>query len=354
MVDKESRASLASVSIPIVSVPGHPVWPQLSKQEELNIKARIKQLLEKINGVLVAHYYTDGKLQDLAEETGGCVADSLEMARFGTEHPASTLVVAGVKFMGETSKILNNEKRVLMPDLGATCSLDEGCPADQFSRFCDQYPDHTVVVYANTSAEVKARSDWVVTSGIALPIIRHLSQQGKKIIWAPDKHLGDYVQRQTGAEMIFWPGSCVVHEEFRSAALSRLRKLHPEAAVLVHPESPQSVIEQADVVGSTTALIQAVAGRPEQSFIVATDKGIFNKMKKLAPEKILMEAPTEGEGATCQSCARCPWMGMNSLQNLLETLEQGKNEIHVSRDLAERAKIPIQRMLDFAKRWQNS
>lgn len=354
MVEKESRASLASVSIPIVSVPGHPVWPQLSKQEELNIKARIKQLLEKINGVLVAHYYTDGKLQDLAEETGGCVADSLEMARFGTEHPASTLVVAGVKFMGETSKILNNEKRVLMPDLGATCSLDEGCPADQFSRFCDQYPDHTVVVYANTSAEVKARSDWVVTSGIALPIIRHLSQQGKKIIWAPDKHLGDYVQRQTGAEMIFWPGSCVVHEEFRSAALSRLRKLHPEAAVLVHPESPQSVIEQADVVGSTTALIQAVAGRPEQSFIVATDKGIFNKMKKLAPEKILMEAPTEGEGATCQSCARCPWMGMNSLQNLLETLEQGKNEIHVSRDLAERAKIPIQRMLDFAKRWQNS
>lgn len=354
MVDKESRASLASVSIPIVSVPGHPVWPQLSKQEELNIKARIKQLLEKINGVLVAHYYTDGKLQDLAEETGGCVADSLEMARFGTENPASTLVVAGVKFMGETSKILNNEKRVMMPDLGATCSLDEGCPADQFSRFCDQYPDHTVVVYANTSAEVKARSDWVVTSGIALPIIRHLSQQGKKIIWAPDKHLGDYVQRQTGAEMIFWPGSCVVHEEFRSAALSRLRKLHPEAAVLVHPESPQSVIDQADVVGSTTALIQAVAGRPEQSFIVATDKGIFNKMKKLAPEKILMEAPTEGEGATCQSCARCPWMGMNSLQNLLETLEQGKNEIHVSRDLAERAKIPIQRMLDFAKRWQNS
>ena len=353
MVDKESRASLASVSIPTFSVPGHPQWPQLSEQEELHIKAEIKQQLEKIDGVLVAHYYTDGKLQDLAEETGGCVADSLEMARFGTEHPATTLVVAGVKFMGETSKILNNEKRVLMPDLGATCSLDEGCPADEFSRFCDQYPDHTVVVYANTSAEVKARSDWVVTSGIALPIIRHLSQQGQKIIWGPDKHLGDYVQRQTGADMIFWPGSCVVHEEFRSAALSRLRKLHPEAAVLVHPESPQSVIEQADVVGSTTALIKAVAGRAEQSFIVATDKGIFNKMKKLAPGKILMEAPTEGEGATCQSCARCPWMGMNSLQNLLETLEEGKNEIHVSKDLAERARIPIQRMLDFAKRWEN-
>jgi len=353
MTSDGSRATLAPVSIPTVSVPGHPVWPQLSNEEERHLKEKIKDLLIQVNGVLVAHYYTDGRLQDLADETGGCVADSLEMARFGTEHPASTLVVAGVKFMGETSKILNNEKRVLMPDLAATCSLDEGCPADQFSRFCDQYPDHTVVVYANTSAEVKARSDWVVTSGIALPIIKHLASQGKKIIWGPDKHLGNYVQRETGAEMIFWPGSCVVHEEFRSVALSRFRKLHPEAAVLVHPESPQSVIEQADVVGSTTALINAVVSRDEHSFIIATDKGIFNKMRKLAPEKTLLEAPTEGEGATCQSCARCPWMGMNSLQNLLTTLQEGTNEIHVSRELAKRARIPIQRMLDFASQMKN-
>jgi len=347
-----SRASLAPISIPPVRVPDHPDWPELPEQEENHLKQKIKDLLVKLNGVLVAHYYTDGKLQDLAEETDGCVADSLEMARFGNEHPAWTLVVAGVKFMGETAKILNNEKRVLMPDLGATCSLDEGCPADEFSRFCDDYPDHAVVVYANTSAEVKARSDWVVTSGIALPIIKHLSERGKKIIWAPDKHLGNYVQRETGAEMIFWPGSCIVHEEFRSTALDRLRKLHPDAAVLVHPESPQPVIEQADVVGSTTALIEAVASRNEKSFIIATDKGIFNKMRKLAPEKDLMEAPTEGEGATCQSCARCPWMGMNSLQNLLVTLEEGKNQIHVSKELADKARIPIQRMLDFAKRMQ--
>ena len=353
MKSNGSRASLAPVSIPTVSVPGHPVWPTLSAEEERDLKDKIKGLLKKMNGVLVAHYYTDGKLQDLAEETGGCVADSLEMARFGTEHPASTLVVAGVKFMGETAKILNNEKRVLMPDLGATCSLDEGCPPEEFSRFCDQYPDHTVVVYANTSAEVKARSDWMVTSGIALPIVRHLSSLGEKIVWAPDKHLGSYVQRETGAEMIFWPGSCIVHEEFRSVALSRLRKLHPEAAVLVHPESPSTVIEQADVVGSTTALINAVVNREEKTFIVATDKGIFNKMKKLAPKKTLMEAPTEGEGATCQSCARCPWMGMNSLQNLLVTLQQGDNEIHVSEELARRARIPIQRMLDFAKQLQS-
>jgi len=350
MSNADTKNRLAAVTKPLFVIPSHTIWPELSSKEEEQLNKRIAELLEEQNAVLLAHYYTDSRLQDLAEATGGCVADSLEMARFGSEHSAATLVVAGVRFMGETSKILNNEKRVLMPDLGATCSLDEGCPAEQFSEFCDRYPDHTVVVYANTSAEVKARSDWVVTSGIALPIIKHLSENNKKIIWGPDKHLGSYVQRETGAEMIFWPGSCIVHEEFRSIALERVRKLYPDAAVLVHPESPEAVISQADVVGSTTALIEAVASLPNDSFIVATDKGIFNKMKKVAPNKTLIEAPTEGEGATCQSCARCPWMGMNSLQNLLEVLENGKNEVFVEADLAERAKIPIQRMLDFAQK----
>lgn len=345
--------NLAPVIIPPYSTPSHPVWKEISPEDEKTIKETIKVLLKKRNAVLVAHYYTDEKLQNLAEETGGCVADSLEMARFGNLHPAGTLVVAGVKFMGETAKILNNEKRVLMPDLNATCSLDEGCPAGQFSQFCDRYPDRTVVVYANTSAEVKARSDWVVTSGIALPIIKHLAACGKKIIWGPDKHLGRYVQQETGADMILWPGSCVVHEEFRSVALERVRKLHPDAAVLVHPESPEAVIEQADLVGSTTALINGVASLPNHTFIIATDKGIFNKMKQVAPTKTLIEAPTEGEGATCQSCARCPWMGMNSLQNLQEVLESGTNEILVDPDLARRAAIPIRRMLDFAAALKN-
>jgi quinolinate synthase len=344
----ESKHIIPPPVIPQVKIPSHPQWPSLSDRETSLLKERIKRLLHEQNAVLVAHYYTDGALQDLAEETGGCVADSLEMARFGTEHSARTLVVAGVRFMGETSKILNPEKRVLMPDLGATCSLDEGCPYELFSAFCDRHPDHTVVVYANTSAQVKARSDWVVTSGIALPIVKHLFEKGEKILWAPDKHLGGYVQKLTGAEMIFWPGSCVVHEEFRSVALERLRKLHPEAAILVHPESPEAVIDQADVVGSTTALINAVTALPNKEFIVATDVGIFNKMRQLAPDKIFLEAPTVGEGATCQSCANCPWMGMNSLQNLAELLETGKNEIHVTRELAAKARIPIQRMLDFA------
>ncbi len=344
------RAQQAAVIIPTVHVPLQPKWPELSPEEQEELKKRIKKLLKEQDAVLVAHYYTTGDLQDLAEETGGCVADSLEMARFASEHPARTLVVAGVRFMGETSKILNIEKRVLMPDLNATCSLDEGCPAEQFSTFCDQHPEHTVVVYANTSARVKARSDWVVTSGIALPIIRHLAQAGEKILWAPDRHLGTYVQKLTGAEMIFWPGSCVVHEEFKSVALARMRRLHPDAAILVHPEAPESVVALADVVGSTTALIKAVTTLPNREFIVATDAGILHKMKKVAPEKILIPAPTAGEGATCQSCAMCPWMGMNSLQNLAETLENGRNEILVSKDLAEKARVPIRRMLDFAKR----
>ncbi|MES9968736.1 MAG: quinolinate synthase NadA [Candidatus Thiodiazotropha sp.] len=339
---------LESLKLPKIVVPEHPQWPSLSEQEKQAIKARIRRKLEQQNAVLVAHYYTDADLQALAEESGGCVADSLEMARFGAAQSAQTLVVCGVRFMGETSKILNPEKRVIMPDLGATCSLDEGCPADQFTAFCDANPDHTVVVYANTSAEVKARSDWVVTSGIALPIVQHLAAEGKKILWGPDRHLGSYVQRLTGVEMLMWPGSCVVHEEFKAVALERIRRLHPEAAVLVHPESPENVIQQADVIGSTTALIKAVAEMDNKEFIVATDGGIFYKMQQMAPEKVLIEAPTAGEGATCVSCAHCPWMGMNSLQNLEQVLDSGENEIHIDEAVRSRAVIPIQRMLDFA------
>jgi quinolinate synthase len=332
-----------------IEVPPHPHWPALSEAERVALKERIKAMLKKRDAVLVAHYYTSADLQELAEETGGCVADSLEMARFGSEQDAATLVVCGVRFMGETAKILNPEKQVLMPDLNATCSLDEGCPAGPFSRFCDQHPDRTVVVYANTSVEVKARSDWVVTSGIALPIVEHLAARGEKILWAPDKHLGHYVQGVTGADMLFWQGSCVVHEEFKSVALERIRRLHPGAAVLVHPESPSAIIAQADVVGSTTALINAVVSLPNEEFIVATDGGIFHKMQQLAPGKRLIEAPTAGEGATCQSCAHCPWMAMNSLQNLAEVLETGRNQIHIEEAIRQRALVSIQRMMTFAR-----
>ncbi|MCC7412429.1 MAG: quinolinate synthase NadA [Gammaproteobacteria bacterium] len=329
-----------SVTVPVAAAP--------AAVDEGALRERVRTLLAARDAVLVAHYYTDAALQSLAEETGGCVSDSLEMARFGHDHPATTLVVAGVRFMGETAKILNPEKRVLMPTLEATCSLDLGCPAERFSAFCDAHPDRTVVVYANTSAAVKARAHWVATSGIALDLVRHLAARGEKILWAPDRYLGDYVRHQTGADMLLWDGACIVHEEFKGLELEELRARHPEARVLVHPESPAAVIAQADVVGSTTALIEAVRTLAAPRFIVATDRGIFYRMRQVAPDKELIEAPTAGRSATCTSCAHCPWMAMNSLQNLAATLEHGGPEIHIDEATRARAFEPIKRLLDFA------
>jgi quinolinate synthase len=324
--------------------------PEPAGAERAALETRIRELLTAQDAVLVAHYYVDDALQALAESSGGYVSDSLDMARFGHEHPASTLIVAGVRFMGETAKILNPEKRVLMPELEATCSLDLGCPADRFSAFCDQHPDRTVVVYANTSAAVKARADWMVTSSCAADIIGHLHRQGQKILWAPDKHLGAYIREQTGADMLLWDGACIVHEEFKGTELEALRREHPNAKVLAHPESPASVIAQADVVGSTSRMVQAVRDMDAEEFIVATDRGIFHKMRQLAPGKRLIEAPTAGKSATCRSCAHCPWMAMNSLTALLHALETGAGEIHVDPAVGERARLPIERMLDFTRR----
>ena len=323
------------------------VIEELDEIERINLKEKIKKQLVRQNAVIVSHYYTDADLQLLADETGGCVSDSLDMARFGHESKAKTLIVCGVKFMGETAKILNPEKRILMPDLNANCSLDIGCPIDEFSKFCDEHPEHIVVVYANTSAEVKARADWMVTSGSAVDVIKHLTSNNKKIIWAPDKYLGDYVQKESGADMLIWQGSCIVHEEFKGKELKSLREKNPKAKVLVHPESPSSVIAQADMVGSTTSIINAVTEMDAKKFIVATDKGIFHKMKEAAKNKILIEAPTAGKGATCISCAHCPWMAMNSLKKLLYVLETGENEIFVGKDIINNAKGSIEKLLKF-------
>ncbi len=320
---------------------------ELDDQRIAELQARIKQQLIEKNAVLIAHYYTDPLIQALAEETGGVVSDSLEMARFGKTHSAQTLVVAGVKFMGETAKILTPEKRVLMPTLEATCSLDVGCPADEFSAFCDQHPDRTVVVYANTSAAVKARADWVVTSSIALEVVEYLDSMGEKILWAPDKYLGGYVQKQTGADMLLWDGSCIVHEEFKAKGINELKAVHPDAAVLVHPESPQAVIDIADAVGSTSQLITAATKLPHSKMIVATDQGIFFKMQQAVPDKQLLVAPTGGSGATCRSCANCPWMGMNGLENLLAALEKGSNEVFVDAEIGAQAMTSLGRMLQF-------
>lgn len=338
-----------SIQIPKFDVPRTQPPPKLSEAEKSDYRAKIKKLLKEQDAVLIAHFYVDADIQALAEESGGFVGDSLAMAQFGRDHPAKTLVVSGVKFMGETAKILSPEKRILMPTLKAECSLDLSCPADLFETFCKENSDRTVVVYANTSAAVKALSDWVVTSTNAIDIIRHLDGEGKKILWAPDRYLGDYIQKQTGADMLLWQGSCIVHEEFKAQGIKDLKKLYPNAAVLVHPESPPAVIALADVVGSTSRLIKATKDIKNKELIIATDRGIFYKMQQFAPDKILIEAPTAGHGATCKSCGHCPWMAMNSLINLEQTLHNNENEIHVDPETAKRALIPLERMVEFAR-----
>ncbi|QMV14108.1 quinolinate synthase NadA [Vibrio spartinae] len=323
----------------------------LSKEQKDFYIGEIKRLLIEKDAVLIAHYYTDPEIQALAEATGGFVGDSLEMAKFGNRHPAKTLLICGVRFMGESAKILTPEKRILMPTLEAECSLDLGCPVDEFSAFCDAHPEHTVVVYANTSAAVKARADWVVTSSIALEVVEHLDSEDQKIIWGPDRHLGGYIANQTGADMLLWHGECIVHDEFSADALKKMKALYPEAAVLVHPESPASVVELADAVGSTSQLIKAAKALPHPQMIVATDKGIFFKMQQLVPEKELIEAPTAGAGATCRSCAHCPWMAMNGLQAIEKALRDGgdEHEIFVDESIRVQSLIPLNRMLDFAE-----
>ena len=322
-----------------------PVEPAPMERQALMERART--LLKEKNAVMVSHYYVHPDLQDLAEATGGIVSDSLEMARFGRDHVAQTLVVSGVRFMGETAKILSPEKRVLMPDLDATCSLDLGCPIAEFNAFCDAHPDRTVVVYANTSAAVKARADWLVTSSCALDIVRALKDQGQKILWAPDRHLGSYIQRETGADMVLWNGACIVHDEFKAFELDALKKEHPQAKVLVHPESPADVIALADAVGSTSGILTAARTLDAREFIVATDNGMLHKLRTLNPDKVFIEAPTSGNSATCKSCAHCPWMAMNGLAGLVHVLETGANEVQVDPALGQLARRPIDRMLAF-------
>ena len=330
-----------------------PLVPSLAlpEDERRQLKQQIRAQLKALGAVLVAHYYVDGDIQELAEETGGCVADSLEMARFGRDHSAQTLIVSGVRFMGETAKILSPEKQVFMPTLQAECSLDLGCPPEAFAQFIKQHADRTVVVYANTSARVKALADWVVTSSCALEIVSALDRGGEKILWAPDQHLGRYIQNQTKADMLLWSGACVVHEEFKTQALEDMRRVYPDAGVLVHPESPAGVIDLADAVGSTSAIIKAASELPNKEFIVATDRGIFHKLRQLNPDKVFIEAPTAGDGATCRSCAHCPWMAMNELRCLNRLLDdaiyRAENEIHIDAAIAERARLPLDRMLAF-------
>lgn len=327
-----------------------PVRRTGEQPDSAKLAAEIKKLLKEKNAALIAHYYTDPHIQKLAEESGGFIGDSLEMARFGAESPAQTLVVAGVRFMGETAKILCPQKTVLMPDLKAECSLDLGCEPAEFKKFIDANPGRTVVVYANTSAEVKAMADWVVTSSIAVDLIKHLTARGEKIIWAPDRYLGDYITRQSGGDVLLWDACCVVHAEFDAARISELQERYPEAEVLVHPESKADVIALADVVGSTSQLLKAAKQSSAKKFIVATETGIFYKMQQACPDKKFIAAGTEPYGGKVDCEANCPWMKMNGLENLLEALKTGKNEIKLAADVIKKALVPLTRMLEFRKK----
>ena len=303
--------------------------------------------LKKNKASVVSHYYVDPLIQEITEKTGGFVGDSLEMAKFGSRCESENLIVCGVKFMAETAKILSPEKSIFVPTLESTCSLDLGCPADELKELKNKHPERELVVYANTSAEVKAMSDWVVTSSIAKEIIEDLHFEGKKILWAPDKYLGSYLQKETGADMILWDSACVVHEEFKSNGIKDLKALHPDAGVLVHPESPPEVIEMADAVGSTSHLIKASKELDFDKFIVATDKSIFYKMSQFSPNKEFFEAPTGGVGSSCKSCAHCPWMGLNSLYNLDKCVLELNNEIQLDESLIKSAKEPLDKMIQF-------
>lgn len=340
-------------SLPPVSqfdVPMHRSNEVFDAVSQAALIEKIKKSLVKQDAVLIAHYYTSPEIQALADQTGGHVSDSLDMAKFGYEHSAKTLLVAGVRFMGETAKILNPEKRVIMPTLEATCSLDLGCPQESFYEFCDQHPDYVVVVYANTSAAIKARADWMVTSGTAVDVVTHLKNKNKKVLWAPDRYLGQYVQEKTQADMLIWNGSCVVHEEFKYQELKILKQKEPNAEIIAHPESPQSIVKLANFIGSTSALINRVKNSKAKKFLVATDKGIFYKMQQSAPDKILIAAPTAGKSATCKSCGHCPWMAMNDLKNIYTTLQQKSNEIVLFEDVMRKARVPIKRLLDFSQK----
>jgi len=331
------------------------LWPEknsyiFSEQDKDFYRAEIKKLLIKNKAVLIAHYYVDAEIQKLAEETGGMIGDSLQMAKFGAESSADILLVAGVRFMGETAKILSPNKKIIMPTLKAECSLDLSCPPDLFKDFIKNNPNRTVVVYVNTSAEVKALADWCVTSSNALKIVNYLAERGEKIIFGPDKYLGSYIQKETQADMLLWQGSCVVHEEFKAESLKKLKLEYPGAGVLVHPESPAEVLELADCVGSTARLLQASKDLPHEIFIVATEAGIFYKMQQLSPHKKFISAPTGGVGATCRSCAHCPWMAQNHLKNMYEALllnDLSDHEIFVEPAVAQKALISLTRMVEF-------
>jgi quinolinate synthase len=310
-------------------------------EQGIDLKAEILRLKKQRNAVIMAHYYQREEIQQLADYIG----DSLALAQLAAKTDAPVIILCGVHFMGETAKILCPDKTVIVPDLSAGCSLADSCPADEFAKFVNEHPDHTVISYVNTSAAVKAVTDVVVTSSNAKEIVGSLPKD-EKIIFGPDRNLGNYINSITGREMLLWDGACHVHEKFSAAKLADLKREHPGAKVLVHPECPKPVRIMADKVGSTQALLNYAVENESQEFIVCTESGILFEMQRRCPEKTFIPAPPED--GTC-ACNECEYMKLITLEKLYNSLKFMAPEIEVDAEIAERAVKPIQRMLDISR-----
>ena len=307
-----------------------------------NIKEEIRRMCREKNAVIMAHYYTDGEIQDMADFVG----DSLALAQKAATTDADIIVMCGVHFMGETSKILCPDKKVLVPDLEATCSLAESCPADKFAEFVAEHPGHTVISYVNTTAATKAVTDIVVTSSNAREIVESLPQD-TPIIFGPDRNLGGYINSITGRNMLLWDGACHVHEKFSVEKIIELKKQYPDAKVLVHPECKGTVVKLADKVGSTAALLKYSINDSSDTFIVATESGILHEMQKACPEKTFIPAPPSD--STC-ACNECSYMKLVTMQKLYDCLKNEAPEIHVDAEVAEKAIVSINRMLEISEK----
>ncbi|MEB2329296.1 MAG: quinolinate synthase NadA [Ignavibacteriaceae bacterium] len=311
-----------------------------NQKTDIDYRSEVLRLKDEMNAVILAHYYQESEIQDLADFIG----DSLQLSQQAEKTDADVIVFAGVHFMAETAKILNPHKPVLLPDLNAGCSLAEGCPAPLLQQFKDKYPDHILISYINCSAEVKAISDIICTSSNVEKIISQIPED-KPIMFAPDKNLGQYIMKKTGREMKLWMGSCFVHETFSGRKITHLKLEHPDAKLIAHPECEEVILKEAEFIGSTSSLLNHVKSDPAKKFIVATEPGIIYQMQKAAPDKTFIPAPPE---ASC-ACNECPYMKLNTLEKLYLCMRDRKPEIIMDEDLIVRAYKPIKRMLEMSK-----
>ena len=308
-----------------------------------DLEQEILRLKREKNAVILAHYYQDEELQDIADFIG----DSLDLSRRAAATDADVIVFCGVKFMAETAKIVAPQKKVLLPDLNAGCSLESSCPADAFRAFREKHPGHLALTYINCSAEVKALTDIIVTSSNAEEILRQIPAE-QPIVFAPDRFLGGYLMRKTGREMTLWQGSCVVHEQFSEKELVKLKTLHPAAQVIAHPECPEHLLSHAQHIGSTSSLLKFTEMHPGQEFIVLTEPGILHQMRKRSPGSTFYDVPGMHDGA-CISCNTCPYMKLNTLEKLYRCLRDEKPEIMLDAGTLTMARKPLERMLEMSK-----